>query len=121
MKKGIKIIIGFIVLAVIGIGTLLFFQYQEDKNYKERGESLISKIEEYRKQKGELPNSLFDLGIAEEMGEGPYYEKKTACITLYILILVLIILKYFTQKQKNGEMNHKQEAPGDRGFFIELN
>lgn len=76
MKKGIKIIIGFIVLAVIGIGTLLFFQYQEDKNYKERGESLISKIEEYRKQKGELPNSLFDLGIAEEMGEGPYYEKK---------------------------------------------
>ncbi|MBP5668436.1 MAG: hypothetical protein J6X32_09845 [Salinivirgaceae bacterium] len=74
MKR--KIIILFIVIVAIGIGTIRILQYKEDKNYKKRGEFLISKIEEYHKQKGQLPNSLSDIEIAEEMGEGPYYEKK---------------------------------------------
>ena len=69
-------IIGFIVIVAIGVGAILFLQYKEDKNYKKRGEFLISKIEEYHKQKDRLPDSLSDLEIAEEMGEGPYYEKK---------------------------------------------
>ena len=69
-------IIGFIVIVAIGVGAILFLQYKEDKNYKKRGEFLISKIEEYHKQKNRLPDSLSDLEIAEEMGEGPYYEKK---------------------------------------------
>lgn len=74
MKR--KIIILFIVIVAIGIGTIRILQYKEDKNYKKRGEILISKIEEYRKQKGRIPDSLSDLEIAEEMGDGPYYEKK---------------------------------------------
>ena len=45
-----RIIIGFIVIVAIGVGAILFLQYKEDKNYKKRGEFLISKIEEYHKQ-----------------------------------------------------------------------
>ena len=75
MKRKI-IIIGIIGIVAIVVGVIRFLQYEEDKNYKKRGEILISKIEEYHKQKGQLPNSLSDIEIAEEMGDGPYYEKK---------------------------------------------
>ena len=74
MKR--KIIIGIIGIVAIVVGAIRFLQYEEDKNYKKRGVILISKIEEYHKQKGQLPNSLSDIEIAEEMGDGPYYEKK---------------------------------------------
>lgn len=76
MNRRSKIIIGSFFLCVIM--TVLFFytRYLEDKKYESIGGKLISEIEKYRNETGRLPDSVIDLGIVGEMGQGPYYEKK---------------------------------------------
>jgi hypothetical protein len=76
MKKSKISIIGTAIFAAILIMTLLFLRYNENRSYEERGESLISKVEDYRQRTGNLPDSVSDLGMEEEMGDGPYYKKQ---------------------------------------------
>lgn len=75
-NKGKIILSGIIVLLVLAFSLVLYFRYVENKKYEKQGIELVIKVEEYRKQNSRLPNSVTDLGLAEPMGVGPYYEKK---------------------------------------------
>jgi hypothetical protein len=76
MKNKGKIISGVIVFLVLAASLIFYFRYAENKEYEKQGIELITKIEAYRQQNNRLPNTVADLGIVEQMGEGPYYEKK---------------------------------------------
>jgi hypothetical protein len=71
-----KIIFGVISSIVLGVSIVFFLKYKEKEKYESKGNELINRIELYRRQHSRLPNSILDLGIEEQMGEGPYYEKK---------------------------------------------
>lgn len=69
-----KIVIGISVVLLFAV--VVFYQRStESQNYKERGDQLIEKVEIYKEQHGKLPETVADLDIEPEMGEGPYYEK----------------------------------------------
>ena len=100
-----KIIIGLSAVLIVMIAMVLYLRNSEDKNYKEKGQKLVVKVEEYRKQHGKLPQSITDLGIKEEMGEGPYYEKiDNAKYEVYFNIGFDNTLTYYsdTEKWKEG-------------------
>jgi hypothetical protein len=76
-QSQIKIIIsGVIVFLVLVVSLVFYFRYAENKKYEKRGIELITQIEDYRRENNRLPNIVADLGIVEQMGKGPYYEKK---------------------------------------------
>ncbi len=54
------------------IGTMIWYMISASINWEERakdaGSKVISKIEEYQKDKGTLPNSLNEIGIEEKNG-----------------------------------------------------
>ena len=58
------LVIFFLIIAV-GCGN-------SEKKLIKQGDELVSKIEEYKEQKGYLPNSIEDVGIKETM-EGPLF------------------------------------------------
>lgn len=64
-------------ILVLGIGMLVvrYLSYLEDKQYEKVGNELIEKVEEYHDRTGELPSSVSEIGIKENMRDGPYYEK----------------------------------------------
>ncbi len=70
-----KIIIGISVLVVVFLAVFFYLRSSEAKTYKEEGFVLIKKVETYKKDYGKLPESVKDLNLTPEMGEGPYYEK----------------------------------------------
>lgn len=70
-----KVIIGISVLVVVFLAIFFYLRNSEDKHYKEEGASLIKKVEIYKEDYGKLPESVKDLNIAPEMGEGPYYKR----------------------------------------------
>ncbi|MDD3629571.1 MAG: hypothetical protein PHF55_00890 [Bacteroidales bacterium] len=70
-----KVIIGILTVLIIVTVTIFYMRINETAEYKNKGNKLIEKIESYRQRHGELPDYVTELGIEEEMGEGPYYEK----------------------------------------------
>jgi len=76
MRSRIKKIL-IVVVLVIGLGVLLvmYLRYSEDQHYEKVGGELIEKVEKYHDRTGDLPNSISELELEENMGEGPYYEK----------------------------------------------
>jgi hypothetical protein len=76
MKMIYKTISGIILVLVIGVLIILYFQYKENNDYEQCGNRLISKIEDFKHKHNRLPNSVLDLGLEEHMDNGPYYEKK---------------------------------------------
>ena len=71
-----KIIIVLIIGIIAILGTIYIFNSLENSRYKKEGENLISKIEDYKKNKGNLPEKINDPDESnKEMGEGPYYRK----------------------------------------------
>ncbi len=75
MKNFKKVILIVLMLILAILSIVLYLRQREDKKYEECGNVLINKIESFKKQKGYFPFSVSDLGINEEMGEGPYYAK----------------------------------------------
>lgn len=73
MKK--KIIITTILLIILSLCFLYWMKYHQENSYENKGNLLVKQIETYKEMENRLPNSLNDLGIAEPMNEGPYYEK----------------------------------------------
>jgi len=71
-----KIVISLIIGIVAIFGAIYVFNRLENSSYKSEGENFISKIEDYKKNKGKLPETINDLDESnKEMGEGPYYRK----------------------------------------------
>jgi hypothetical protein len=70
-----KVFIGLVISLFFAIAVFLYFRYTENKSYISKGSELIEKIEEYKQEYGELPETVSDFGVIETMGEGPYYEK----------------------------------------------
>jgi hypothetical protein len=70
-----KLIIGISVVIIIVLGVFFYLNVLENQEYKEKGGLLIEKVEKYKSQYGYLPETVKDLKIESEMGEGPYYEK----------------------------------------------
>lgn len=70
-----KVIIGISALFAASLIAVFCLRSSEDKKYKAEGAALIEKIEAYKKNYGELPESVSDLNLSPEMDEGPYYEK----------------------------------------------
>ncbi len=65
-----------VLLLLFVISTIFLCGYSDDK-YRKQGQVLIDRVESFRLQHGHLPvNDWPDLNW-EEMGVGPYYEKKT--------------------------------------------
>lgn len=50
-------------------------RFTEINTYKKKGNVVIEKIEQYKIDNSELPNSISDFGLTESMGEGSYYKK----------------------------------------------
>lgn len=56
--------------------SLFFSSCNQDEKKISEGNRIVEKIENYKKNKGKLPESIEDIGIKETM-EGPFfYEKK---------------------------------------------
>lgn len=70
-----KVIIWTLIVLIIVAVTIFYMRINETAKYKNKGNILIERIESYRQRHGELPDNVKELGIEEEMGEGPYYEK----------------------------------------------
>lgn len=70
-----KIIIGILVILLVSVGVFFYLRIAENKEYKEAGSLLIEKVEKYKIEYGKLPETVSELHIKSEMGEGPYYEK----------------------------------------------
>ena len=70
-----KIVIGISVILLIVVAVVFYLRSTENQSYKERGNQLIEKVETYKEQHGKLPETVADLDVEPEMGEGPYYEK----------------------------------------------
>lgn len=70
-----KLIIVISVVVIIILGVFFYLSTLESQEYKEKGSLLIEKVEKYKSQYGQLPESVKNLKIESEMGEGPYYEK----------------------------------------------
>ena len=75
MKTLQKILVIVPTIVVLLVITYFILVYLETKSYDRKGEALINKIEEYRKQTGRLPNTVENLGLQETMDMGPHYEK----------------------------------------------
>ena len=66
-----------IVLLLLFVISTIFLCGYSDYKYRKQGQVLIDRVESFRLQHGHLPvNDWPDLNW-EEMGVGPYYEKKT--------------------------------------------
>jgi len=66
---------------VVSILIITFFviyglQKQENNNYYKRAIVLIDKIEAFKYAEKRLLNNVNELGLEENMNDGPYYEKK---------------------------------------------
>lgn len=70
----IKYIISLIVVVFI---LIFILRFNENRNYRLRGSELIEKVEKFKKINGILPSSIKEITNDKEMGEGPYYEKKS--------------------------------------------
>ena len=70
-----KLIIYTLSLILIILFTYTSFKYLERKKYEDLGNELINKIELYGTTNSKLPESVKDLNLDIEMGEGPYYKK----------------------------------------------
>lgn len=55
--------------------VIIFFKSSEESNYLVQGEKLITLIEGFKDKQNRLPDSVAELGLEEQMGEGPYYKK----------------------------------------------
>ncbi len=66
-KKSITLI----VLLLIACLLYTLFPYY---GYKKKGSEVIEKVENYQKNYERLLSNLGDIGIAESMSDGPYYE-----------------------------------------------
>jgi len=72
MKKTLT----YILIIIILISGVYFILIKiQIRGYKEKGNIMIEKIYNYKKQNGSLPNSYNDIELDLEMGEGPYYKK----------------------------------------------
>lgn len=74
MNKTIRYIIGLVVLV---LAIIFILRLSENRSYKVEGQALVEKIENFKEMKGKLPDSISELGIDSEMGEGPYYKKES--------------------------------------------
>lgn len=73
MKK-IGYVLGSIILLVaILFCVRLFIVHRENKKMQVEGNSLVEKIEKFRKERGRLPASLNEIGLKEFEGNGPFY------------------------------------------------
>lgn len=102
MKKSI---IGILVVVIVLLGAFFYMRISENQEYKEKGSLLIEKVEKYKLQYGKLPESVKDLNIQSEMGEGPYYEKIDSIkYTVYFNIGFDNTLNYYSD---TGEWEEK--------------
>ena len=74
IRKTVLIKIGLLLISVLII--ILILQNHEKNSCQRVGDSLIDKIEVFRKTENRLPDSVAELGLEEPMNSGPYYEKK---------------------------------------------
>ncbi len=67
--------IGFILLLIFF--WIIFLKDARENRLMKQSQILIEKIEDFRKTKGRLPNSLYEIGIKEEEGiDVLYYDKR---------------------------------------------
>jgi len=73
MKKAILIIVISVVVLVLTWAILASLEY---KSYVDKGQTMIDRVEVYKKSNGVIPDSKnqFD-PYNSEMSEGPYYQK----------------------------------------------
>lgn len=62
-------------IVLILAGIYWFLRIKEDQYYREKGQELILKVEQFRENNGRLPNNISEMGLQETM-EAPFYEKK---------------------------------------------
>lgn len=76
-KKTIfKVLLPISVILIIALTYIFLVQKQEYDWYYKPGAILIDQIEKFKQREGRLPNDIGELGEKENMGRGPYYEKK---------------------------------------------
>ena len=80
MNRKSRIITVSVFFCAIVSALFFYFCYLEENRIESKGEELILAIEKYKNETGRLPGSVIDLGIQEEMGQGPYYKKMDSLV-----------------------------------------
>jgi glycogen debranching enzyme len=105
MKRRTKqILTGLLAVFIVMILTFFYFSYSEKKEYKRKGNELITKVERFREAHGKLPESVDDIYLTKEMGEGPYYQKIDD--TTYTVYFNIGFDNTFTYQSAKGEWEY---------------
>lgn len=70
-----KIYIYLMIICVVIFSIFFFLRHKEQNNYIKKGNIIVNKVYQYKKEFKKLPNTISELTNILEMGEGPYYEK----------------------------------------------
>ncbi len=110
MKKFLKIL-GLVLVAFIAFYFLYLRNSYERKMIKD-GNKIIAQIENYRVQKGYLPESLNEIGI-EELESGPHYYDVWDSInyTLYFGTSLGESMTYYSDTKKWSNQMRTKNSP----------
>ena len=70
-----KIYIYIIIICITIFSSIFFLRNKEYHNYVKKGNKMINKVYQYKKEYNKLPDSTSNFTVNTEMGQGPYYEK----------------------------------------------
>jgi hypothetical protein len=101
-----KIIIGILAIILISVVVFFYLRIAEDEEYKEAGSLLVEKVEKYKLENGKLPETVSELHLKSEMGEGPYYEKIDS-----LKYIVYFNIGFDDMFMYNSETNIWKETP----------
>ena len=82
MKIVIKILLCFIIIIIVITFASLFCTNKRETMLMQKGEEIITKIEEYKKRNGYLPQTLGEIGFEE-------YDTEESANTLYYNLIIV--------------------------------
>ena len=102
MKKAIKISFLILIFIFFCIGSL---QKIENSQYKKDGQHLIDNIDDFFKNHQYYPDSINDIDINDNMGNGPYYKKINN--SEYVVYFCVGFDKYYVYSSRKREWNYQ--------------
>lgn len=103
MKKSKLTVVAITVIAcaILFIFPYFYFRSQYEKKLMARGRVVVTQVENFRKEKGRLPDSLTELGLAETEAGPLFYQKRGELnYAVFFSLGVDDIKAYYSDSQK---------------------
>lgn len=74
MHWRVKVVAGVTLLGIV-LALLCWQQFSESSSMESKGNRWVESVEKFRSSQGSLPLISSEMGLQEEMGNGPFYER----------------------------------------------